>query len=101
MPAWEFERKGERVKIEPTGPLLVRIGATTDLAVDAAVAGSGVIYLFEDWLRPYIARGELEPVLEPWWPRFSGPFLYYTGRRHLPATLRALVDFVKAMPPWQ
>jgi DNA-binding transcriptional LysR family regulator len=100
-PAWEFERKGEQVKIEPTGPLLVRIGAAADLAVDAAVAGVGVIYLFEDWLRPYIARGELEPVLEPWWPRFSGPFLYYPGRRHQPAPLRAFVDFVKALPPWQ
>ena len=99
-PAWEFERKGESIKIEPTGPLLVRIGAATDLAVDAAVAGSGVVYLFEDWLRPYIARGELDPVLEAWWPRFSGPFLYYPGRRHLPATLRAFVDFVKAMPAW-
>jgi DNA-binding transcriptional LysR family regulator len=100
-PAWEFERRGEQVKIEPTGPLLVRIGAAADLAVDAAVAGVGVIYLFEDWLRPYIARGELEPVLEPWWPRFSGPFLYYPGRRHQPAPLRAFVDFVKALPPWQ
>lgn len=100
-PAWEFERRGELVKIEPTGPLLVRIGAATDLAVDAAVAGSGVVYLFEDWLRPYFERGELEPVLEPWWLRFSGPFLYYPGRRHLPATLRAFVDFVKALPPWQ
>ena len=100
-PAWEFERKGERVKIEPTGPLLVRIGAATDLAVDAAVSGCGVIYLFEDWLRPYIVRGELEPVLEPWWQRFSGPFLYYPGRRHLPATLRAFVDFVKGLPEWE
>lgn len=99
-PAWEFERKGERVKIEPSGPLLVRIGAAVDLAVDAAVAGSGVVFLFEDWLRPYLARGELEPVLEPWWPRFSGPFLYYPGRRHQPAALRAFVDFIKAMPPW-
>jgi DNA-binding transcriptional LysR family regulator len=99
-PAWEFERKGEIIKIEPTGPLLVRIGAATDLAVDAAVAGSGLIYLFEDWLRPYMDRIELEPVLEPWWLRFSGPFLYYSGRRHLPATLRAFVDFVKALPPW-
>ena len=53
----------------------------TDLAVDAAVAGTGIIYLFEDWLRPYFARGELEPVLRPWWQRFSGPFLYYPGRR--------------------
>ncbi|RZJ05739.1 MAG: LysR family transcriptional regulator [Haliea sp.] len=50
-PAWEFERKGELVKIEPTGPLLVRIGAAADLAVDAAVAGTGMVYLFEDWLQ--------------------------------------------------
>ena len=99
-PAWEFERRGEQVKIEPSGPLLVRIGAAADLAVDAAMAGVGVIYLFEDWLQPYIARGELEPVLEPWWPRFSGPFLYFPGRRHQPAALRAFVDFVKALPPW-
>jgi DNA-binding transcriptional LysR family regulator len=28
----------------PTGPLIVRVGAATDLAVDAAVAGSGVIF---------------------------------------------------------
>jgi DNA-binding transcriptional LysR family regulator len=100
MPAWEFERKGEQVRIEPTGPLLVRIGGAVDLAVDAAVAGTGVVYLFEDWLRPYMGRGELVPVLEPWWPRVSGPFLYYPGRRLLPATLRAFVDFVKALPAW-
>lgn len=79
----------------------MRIGAAADLAVDVAVAGSGVVYLFEDWLRPYFNRSELEPVLEPWWPRFSGPFLYYPGRRHLPSTLRAFVDFVKALPPWR
>jgi len=96
IPAWEFERNGEAVKIDPTGPLLVRLGAATDLAVDAAVAGSGVIYLFEDWLRPCLDSGALEPVLEPWWPRFSGPFLYYPGRRYLPAPLRAFVDFVRS-----
>lgn len=100
-PTWDFERKGEIVKIEPAGPLLVRIGATVDLAVDVAVAGSGVVHLFEDWLRPYFDRGELEPVLEAWWPKFSGPFLYYPGRKHLPATLRAFVDFVKALPAWE
>jgi DNA-binding transcriptional LysR family regulator len=94
MTTWEFERDGEIVKVEPTGPLIVRIGATTELAVDAAVAGTGIIQLFEDWLRPYFDRRALEPVLEPWWQRFSGPFLYYPGRRHLPAPLRAFVDFI-------
>jgi DNA-binding transcriptional LysR family regulator len=34
-------------------------------------------------------------MLEPWWRPFSGPFLYYPGRRHLPAPLRAFVDFVQ------
>ena len=52
-----------------------------------------IIQLFEDWLRPYLQSGALEPVLEPWWQSFSGPFLYYPGRRHLPAPLRAFIDF--------
>ena len=97
MPAWEFERDGEIVKVDPTGPLVVRVGAATDLAVDAAVAGSGVVHLFEDWLRPSLDSGALEPVLEPWWQRFSGPFLYYPSRRQLPAPLRAFVDFIGSL----
>ena len=95
MTEWEFERDGEIVRVEPGGPLIVRVGAATDLAVDAAVGGCGIIHLFEDWLRPHLNGGTLEGVLEPWWQRFSGPFLYYSGRRYLPAPLRAFVDFIK------
>ncbi|MGO8090969.1 LysR family transcriptional regulator [Rhizobium leguminosarum] len=93
---WEFERDGEIVRVDPTGPLIVRVGGATDLAVDAAIAGTGIVCLFEDWLRPHIDSGALEPILEPWWQRFSGPFLYYPGRRLVPAPLRAFIDFVKA-----
>jgi DNA-binding transcriptional LysR family regulator len=96
MAPWEFERGDELVRIDVTGPLIVQAGGGTDLSVEAAVAGTGIIYLFEDWLRPYLDRGVLEPVLEPWWPAFSGPFLYYPGRRLVPAPLRAFIDFVKA-----
>lgn len=95
MPPWEFERDGEVVHIEPTGPLQVSMGTATDLAVDAAIAGNGVVFLFEDWLRPHLRSGALEPVLESWWPSFSGPFLYYPGRRLVPAPLRAFIDFIK------
>ena len=97
MPIWEFERDGEVVKVDPTGPLIVRVGAGTDLAVDAALAGVGVIHLFEDWLRPALDRGALEPVLPSWWRPFTGPFLYYPSRRYLPAPLRAFVDFIGTM----
>jgi DNA-binding transcriptional LysR family regulator len=96
MTPWEYERDGEVVRVDPSGPLIVQAGAATDLAVDAAIAGTGVIYLFEDWLRPHFDSGALEPVLEPWWQSFSGPFLYYPGRRLLPAPLRAFVDFIKS-----
>ncbi len=92
---WEFERRGEVVRVEPHGPLLVRVGAAVDLAIEAAVAGCGVIHLFEDWLRPYLASGALVGVLEDWWQDFSGPFLYYPGRRYVPGPLRAFVDFIR------
>ena len=98
MTTWEFERDGEVVKVDPSGPLLVQAGAATDLAVDAALAGSGIIHLFEDWLRPHLNSGALTPVLEPWWQRFSGPFLYYSGRRLVPAPLRAFIDFIRSSP---
>ncbi len=95
MATWNFERDGERVQLDPPGPLVVRPGAAGDLAVRTAMAGVGVVHLFEDMLRPHLDSGALEPVLEPWWERFSGPFLYYPGHRHVPAPLRAFVDFLK------
>ncbi|WNO53084.1 LysR family transcriptional regulator [Stakelama saccharophila] len=94
-PAWEFERDGEIVRLEPDGPLTVRLGGGADLLVSSAVSGLGVVMLFDHWLAPHFASGALEPVLEDWWEAFSGPFLYYPGRRHLPTPLRAFVDFVK------
>lgn len=92
---WEFERDGEVVLVDPTGPLLVTLGGAADLAVDAAIAGTGIVCLFEDWLRPYFESGALEPILESWWQSFSGPFLYYPGRRLVPAPLRAFIGFIK------
>ena len=92
---WEFEREGEVVRVDPSGPLLVEAGAASELAISAAIAGTGIVYHFEDWLRPHIDRGALEPFLEAWWQSFPGPFLYYPGRRLLPVPLRAFVDFIK------
>ena len=92
---WEFERDGDIVRVEPRGPLIVQVGGATDLAVDAAVAGVGIINLFEDWLRPHLDSGALEAVLQDWWQPYSGPFLYYSDRRLVPPPLRAFIDFIR------
>jgi DNA-binding transcriptional LysR family regulator len=97
IPSWEFERDGEAVVINPKGSLIVQFGGGTDLGIDVALAGSGMVYIFEDWLKPYFDRGDLLPVMVEWWLRFSGPFLYYPGRRLMPAPLRAFIDFVGQM----
>jgi len=93
---WEFERDGEVLKVDPPGPLVNNLGSASDLLVAAAIAGTGIIYSFEDWLQPHFESGALKPLLERWWLRFSGPFLYYPSRRHMPAALRAFVDFIRA-----
>jgi len=96
---WEFERDGEVLKLDPSGPLSANLGNATDLLVASAIAGSGILYLFEDWLEPHFQSGALKPLLERWWLRFPGPFLYYPSRRLMPAALRAFVDFIRAQRP--
>ncbi|MFS7384667.1 LysR substrate-binding domain-containing protein [Rahnella inusitata] len=95
MPPWEFEREGEKISVEVKGPLVVSVGGAVDLALGTAIAGTGIIYLFEEWLRPAIDSGQLEAILQPWWLSFSGLYLYYNDRRLIPAPLQAFIDFVR------
>jgi DNA-binding transcriptional LysR family regulator len=95
-PPWEFDRAGEVVRITPSGPLVANI---IDIKLGAAIAGLGVISTFEEWLAPAIVGGALEPVLRDWWQSFPSPSLYYASRRHMPAPLRAFVDYLKSRQP--
>lgn len=93
LATWEFERDGELIRVNPSGPL---IASAMELEIAAAVAGLGLIYGFGEVIMPEIKSGALVPILEDWWQSFSGPFLYYPSRTLMPAPLRAFVDFVKA-----
>lgn len=89
---WEFERGGIELEIEVQGPLTL---GDLDIMLDAAVNGSGLAFLFEDYALPALEDDRLIRVLEDWCPYYPGFFLYYPSRRQLPTALRAFVDFVK------
>ena len=93
---WEFQRGDEVIRIDPAGPLMIQPGAACDLLVETAAAGLGVVRLFQEWLGPAIQSGQLERILHEWDEPFSGPMLYYSGRRQLPPPLRAFIDFVRS-----
>lgn len=90
---WEFERDGRRARLAPEGPLVC---GSIDIARAAALGGLGVIATFEDDLRAELASGTLVELLADWQQPFTGPRLYWHTRRHMPAPLRAFIDFVRA-----
>ncbi|MCX4176852.1 MULTISPECIES: LysR substrate-binding domain-containing protein [Paraburkholderia] len=93
LATWEFKRGDDVVRIEPNGPM---IASVIELERGAATAGLGIVYSFDEFLRPAIEQGALVPVLGEWCQTFTGPFLYYPSRTHMPAPLRAFVDFILA-----
>jgi DNA-binding transcriptional LysR family regulator len=90
---WPFERNGKSRKIPVDGRVMVN---DPDLAVRAAVDGLGIAYTLEALAEPFLRSGQLVRVLEDWSPSIDGLFLYYPGRRQIPAALRALIDMIRA-----
>jgi DNA-binding transcriptional LysR family regulator len=55
----------------------------------------GIAYTIEAYAEPFLRSGQLIRVLEDWSPTIEGLFLYYPGRRQVPAALRALIDMLR------
>ena len=68
---------------------------TATQMLHAALAGLGLTYLPEGLVQPHINQGRLKQVLQDWCPPYPGYHLYYPSRRHVPAPLRAFVDYIK------
>ena len=89
---WEFERGGIAQEIEIDGPLTL---GDVSLMVGPALQGVGIAYIFEDMVKAQIADGSLIQVLGDWCPYYPGLHLYYPSRRHVPATLKAFIEFAR------
>ena len=88
---WEFSRHGEPMNIEVSGPLTLD---DPGLMREAALAGTGLAYLADWYVRDDLAAGRLVRVLQDWTPSYCGLALYYPPGRQLPAGLRAFVDLI-------
>jgi len=89
---WEFERGGIIQEIEVNGPLTL---GDVSLMVGPALQGLGLTYVFEDMVSEHLAAGRLVQVLADWCPYYPGLHLYYPSRRHVPAPLKAFIDFAR------
>jgi DNA-binding transcriptional LysR family regulator len=94
---WEFTEPGPRGGRDFDVAVDARV-TTNDmgLMIRLACAGAGLTFGMEETFRPYLARGELVALLEPFLPPFPGFYLYYPARRDQPPKLRALVEYLRA-----
>lgn len=90
--AWDFEKAGESLNVRVDGQTVFN---NTFLMLQAALDGMGLAYLPLDLIEPYIAAGQLVPVLQTWWPRLPGYHLYYANRRQLSPALSLMIETLR------
>ncbi len=67
-----------------------------DTGCDAAVLGLGIAQPPEYYVASHLASGRLVPILAQFAPAPWTLYLCYAGRQHLPARVRAFVEFAQA-----
>jgi DNA-binding transcriptional LysR family regulator len=65
------------------------------MIVQASRAGIDLAYVGKWMVADDIASGSLIEVLSEWTPSYPEYCLYYPGRRHMAASLRAFADLAK------
>ena len=89
---WGFEKNKKKIEIAVSGPLIVN---SVDLMVNATRDGIGIGYMAEAYMSRDIADGHLVPMLTDWSPSYDSWYLYYAGRQHLSAPLKAFIHFLR------
>lgn len=89
---WYFEKQGETVQVDVTGPITLD---ETSLARMAVLEGVGIGLFLEHNVLDDIAAGTLVRILDDWTPPLSDLCLYYPGRRNPPAALKAFIDLAR------
>ncbi|MCP1444872.1 DNA-binding transcriptional LysR family regulator [Pseudomonas sp. GGS8] len=90
--SWEFEKKGQKLKVRVEGQLVFNNIA---MRLEAALKGLGLAYMPEDLVQTHVAQGRLIRVLADWCEPFSGYHLYYPSRRQSSPAFALLRDALR------
>jgi DNA-binding transcriptional LysR family regulator len=98
---WRFIRDGQEVDVPVSGNMSAN---EATVLTQAALAGAGLALQPTYLAGPLICSGQLSAVLPGWEPPELGIWGVYVSRRHLPATLRTMLDFLvlryAGVPDW-
>ncbi len=88
---WRYWSDGTELPVS----LRSRLGVSTiDAAIDAGLAGAGVVRAVSYQVAGHVREGRLQLLLEAYEPAPPSVHLVYDKRNRLPLKLRAFVDFV-------
>ncbi|KEO56827.1 LysR family transcriptional regulator [Thalassospira permensis] len=92
LPDWPFRVNGQDVSVTPGGVFDV---ADAESARQLALAGGGIVRLARFHINAEVADGRLEVLLDEFYPGGGVDInaVYIGGRGHLPARVRAFLDF--------
>jgi DNA-binding transcriptional LysR family regulator len=91
---WELEHHQQKFTVSMTNRVVF---SEMRSIRQAARCGFGLAFVSEWFIREDLASGRLISVLEPWCPSFGGLRLYYSGRLHVPAGLKAFIDLAREL----
>lgn len=89
---WDLEKEARALNVRVEARLVVNDMRLQRLG---ALAGAGLAYIMEDYVRADLASGLLVRVLEDWCPPFPGYHLYYPSRRQQSPALKLVVDALR------
>lgn len=92
LATWNFDNGAEQLVVTPVGNLTF---SSAGNEVQAALANKGIAHVLDDYVRPYIERGELTELLSNWVQTLPSWYLYYPNRRLPSAAMRAFLDHIK------
>lgn len=91
--AWTFGYGVDAMEVNVSGPVVLDDRV---LIVAAALDGIGLVHIHEGLVADHVASGALVRVLDEWCPKLPTFYLYYPGRRLVPAPLRAFIDMARS-----